>query len=109
MQGMFLAMYQDKVSIFEALFISIFAMIIVFFVLLIISYMIDITAFVLNVKNKTNKNVASISNEPNKNEVSETKKNDDLVAVIAASIAAYLGVSVDNIRISKIRRVNQTR
>ena len=46
--GLFLAMYGNKVNIEEALFISAFAMIVVFLVLLIISYLIDITAFFIN-------------------------------------------------------------
>ena len=47
MQGLYLAMYGDKVGVGQALFISIFAMAVVFIVLLIISYLIDITAFFL--------------------------------------------------------------
>lgn len=108
MSGLYLAMYGDKVSIGQAVFISIFAMLIVFVVLLIISYMIDITAFVLKGSNKPKKanGVAESTTS-----VAPAKKADGSsadVAVIAAAVAAYLGVSVDNIRIQRIRRIDQS-
>ncbi len=109
--SLYLAMYGDKVSIGEALFISVFAMIVVFVVLLIISYLIDVSAFFINAKkNKTQventgDSVKSVSNE-NKDQVIHNS-NDTLVAVIAAAIAAYVGTSVDNVKIKSIRRVNQ--
>lgn len=106
--GLFLAMYGNSVKLSEALFISAFAMAVVFLVLLIISYLIDITAFFINAKPK---NKAIVKTEAKTTEVNEnvtTKKNDDTVVVIAAAIAAYLGTSVDNVKIKSIRRVNQT-
>lgn len=109
--SLYLAMYGDKVSIGEALFISVFAMIVVFVVLLIISYLIDVSAFFINAKKnktqveKTGDLVKSVSNE-NKDQVIYNS-NDTLVAVIAAAIAAYVGTSVDNVKIKSIRRVNQ--
>lgn len=94
-------MYGDEVNIGQAFFISIFAMIIVFLVLLIISYMIDITAYLL--KKETNVKIPKSNVDKNV----DTKKQDDtaLVAVIAAAIASYTGVSVENIKVKKIRRV----
>ena len=105
--GLFLAMYGNNVKLTEALFISAFAMIVVFLVLLIISYLIDITAFFINGKRnkvavKTETKVAKAV------EKVDNKKSDDTVVVIAAAIAAYLGTSVDNVKIKSIRRVNQT-
>ena len=105
--SIFLAMYGNKVSISEALFISLFAMIVVFVVLLIISYLIDVTAFFINGSNKVkNINEVKIDTNTEKNIGIESSVNDDgkLVAIIAAAIAEYLGTSSNNIRITKIRR-----
>lgn len=105
--GLFLAMYGNSVKLTEALFISVFAMIVVFLVLLIISYLIDITAFFIN--GKKNKVVVKAETKVTKAvEKVDNKKSDDTVVVIAATIAAYLGTSVDNVKIKSIRRVNQT-
>ncbi len=103
--AIYLAMYGNEVSLNQAFFISVFAMIVVFLVLLIISYLIDITAFFINGSKK--KKVVNVKSE---NEVINTgvkASSDDLVAIIAAAVATYLGTTVDNIRISKIRRVPQ--
>ena len=98
---LFLALYGDNLNIGEALFISGFSMLVVFFVLLIISYLIDLTAALIN---KSKKQVTKpASNVEIKNEI----KSDDTV-VIAAVIAAYLGTSTDNIIIKSIRRINQS-
>ena len=99
----FLAMYGNVVSIKEAVFISIFAMLIVFSVLLILSFMIDLTAFTIGLKknekvdNKSKKDTKVLSN----NNLNDTT----LVAIIAASIASMMNTDVDNIRITKIKRV----
>ena len=105
--GLFLAMYGNSVKLTEALFISAFAMIVVFLVLLIISYLIDITAFFINGK----KNKVAVKTETKVAKAVDStsaKKSDDMVVVIAAAIAAYLGTSVDNVKIKSIRRLNQT-
>lgn len=105
MTGLYLAMYGNDVSLSQAGFISIFAMVVVFVVLLIISYMIDIVAFFLKGSNSPKKVSAAVSNEGH----AAAKKNansDTDVAIIAAAVASYLGTSVDNIRIQQIRRVS---
>ena len=107
MQGLFLAMYGDKVDIGQALFISIFAMAIVFLVLLVISYLIDITAFFIKGSAKPKKANGAVSNTATSAPVKNKKGSDDIVVAIAAAIAAYLGTSVDNVRITKIRRIPQ--
>ena len=109
--SIFLAMYGNKVSISEALFISVFAMIVVFLVLLIISYLIDISAFFINgSKNKKRRNEVKVENvvSNTENVKQAANKDKDLVVVIAAAIAAYLGTSADNVHIKSIRRINQT-
>ena len=105
--GLFLAMYGNSVKLSEALFISVFAMIVVFVVLLIISYLIDITAFFINAKPK-DKDLVKVAAKDDKvvDSISDEGKNDTVV-VIAAAIAAYLGTSVDNVRIKSIRRIDQ--
>lgn len=107
MQGLYLAMYGDKVELGQALFISIFAMAIVFSVLLIISYLIDITAFFINGKNKLKIASGEEKNTETSPPVSNKVGRDDTVVAIAAAVAAYLGTSVDNVRITKIRRIPQ--
>lgn len=108
MQGLYLAMYGDKVDFGQALFISLFAMAVVFLVLLVISYLIDITALFLkkSAKSKKSNNVVSDATIASVSATSD-KSRDDTIVVIAAAIAAYLGTSVDNVRITKIRRVTQ--
>ena len=108
MQGLFLAMYGDKVDIGQALFISVFAMAIVFLVLLVISYLIDITAFFIKGSAKSKKANGAVSNTATSAPVKNKKGSDDSVVAIAAAIAAYLGTSVDNVRITKIRRIPQS-
>jgi len=108
MQGLFLAMYGDKVDIGQALFISLFAMAIVFLVLLVISYLIDITAFIIKGSAKPKKANGAVSNTATSAPVKNKKGSDDTVVAIAAAIAAYLGTSVDNVRITKIRRIPQS-
>ena len=108
MQGLYLAMYGDKVELGQALFISLFAMAVVFLVLLIISYLIDITAFFLKGSAKPKKANGAVSNTATSAPVTTKKGSDDTVVAIAAAIAAYLGTTVDNIRITKIRRIPQT-
>lgn len=100
----FLAMYGNVVNFREAIFISIFAMIIVFSVLLILSLMIDFTAFVIGLKKSDDK----ILDKDENAKVSNVPSDTTLVAIIAASIASMMNTDVDNIRITKIKRVSNT-
>ena len=107
--GLFLAMYGNKVNIEEALFLSVFAMILVFLVLLIISYLIDITAFFINgPKKKAEKKLENIEKKACDVKSVSKDKESDLVVVIAGAIAAYLGTSADNVVIKSIRRIPQS-
>ena len=103
MNEVYLAVYGDKVTISESLFISVFSMIVVFFVLLIISYLIDATALLLKKKNNNNELVV-------KSETQTLSKNDNgvNVAIIAAAIASYMGSSFDSIKIKKIRKIERS-
>lgn len=97
---LFLAIYGNELSLFDALFISIFSMIIVFLVLLVISFMIDITAKLIG-SNKTNQKLL-VDNIVN------IKTNDDsnLVAIISSAVACMMDKNVDDIVITKIKRVS---
>ena len=97
------AMFGNEVSIGDSLFISAFAMLVVFAVLVAISYLVDLTAFFIN-KKPTKKIVVetatSVENQPN-------KSSDELVAIIAAAISSYLDKDTSQFRIKKIRRIPQ--
>lgn len=101
----------DIISIKDSLVITVFSMIVVFTVLIIISFLISALKSVGGEKKvEPVKQVAK--QEPikaNENlQVADTKVNDEeLVAVIAAAIAASLGVSIPEINIKSIRRVEQ--
>ena len=103
----FLAMYGNVVNFKEAIFISLFAMLIVFLVLLILSFMIDFTALIINNNKQKVMSQVNIIKDENKNGnniISDTS----LVAIIAASIASMMNTDIDNIRITKIKRVGNT-
>ena len=100
----FLAMYGNVVSFKEAMFISLFAMLIVFLVLLILSFMIDFTALFINKNKQKDVNQVKIIKDENKNENNKIS-DTSLVAIITASIASMMNTDIDNIRITKIKRV----
>ena len=100
----FLAMYGNVVNFKEAIFISLFAMLIVFLVLLILSFMIDFTALIINKNKQKDVNQVKIIKDENKNE-NNNISDTSLVAIIAASIASMMNTDIDNIRITKIKRV----
>lgn len=100
------------VSFGDSLAITVFSMVVVFVVLITISYLIDVLRITTNGKKNKEK-----SNELNLAEVKqtiedkkvETEKNmdeEELVAVIAAAVAASLGVTIPEINIKSIKRVS---
>lgn len=101
----------EIISVRDSLVITIFSMIVVFVVLIIISFLISALKSVGGEK-KVESTKQVVKQEPVKVDenlqVSNTKANDEeLVAVIAAAIAASLGVSIPEINIKSIRRVEQ--
>ena len=87
----------DKyISIRDSLIISLVSMVAVFVVLAIISYLVDLLKIVASKKNEK-------TEEPI---VKEDLEDEELVAVIAAAIAANLGVSVPDVNIKSIKRAN---
>ena len=108
MQEVYIAMYGDRIDLVQALFISFFAMAIVFLVLLIISYLIDAVAYLLN-KNHRSKKISINAIDKNDDiNIVDNANNKNTVVVIAAAIASYLETQIDNIRITKIRRITKT-
>lgn len=107
MTGLFLAIYHNDVSLGQAIFVSIFSMTVVFAVLFIISCLIDVTAFFIGKSAKPKKANGVVLNAANTMPVNTKNDDSSMVAAITAAVAVYLGTSVDNIRISKIRRVGQ--
>ena len=104
---LFLAIYTDNINLLDALFISAFAMIVVFLVLLVISYLIDFVALFVNRKSDKKKIKSIAEVDKNSESTISTGNNQYIIATIAGAIATYLGTSVDNIKIKSIRRVNQ--
>lgn len=101
----------EKITLLDSLVITVFSMAVVFAVLASISFLIRILKAVSNggekkeAKNQIqgNLNVKPVSNIKEK----EAVEDEELVAVISAAIAASLGVSIPEVRIRTIRRVNQ--
>lgn len=99
----------NNVTLSESLVITVFSMLVVFVVLILISYLIRILKVAsIGKKDKVQTTESNImeSKVVEKEEVSKTD-DEELVAVIAAAVAANLGVSVPQIRIKEIKRVYQ--
>ena len=103
----FLAIYGNTITLSDALFISIFAMVVVFLVLLIISYMVDFTSFLLNRNNKKNSDNNNEKVSVEENSSNQNVSDSHLVAIISAAIASYMKVPTDNLHIKSIRRIKQ--
>ena len=100
------------VSFGDSLIITVFSMVVVFVVLITISYLIDVLRITTNGKKNKEKsnglNLAEVKQTIEDKKV-ETEKNmdeEELVAVIAAAVAASLGVTIPEINIKSIKRVS---
>ncbi len=98
----------DVITIGDSLIITVFSMVIVFLTLLIISYLID----GLRVATEKEDNVQEVKTQDSVVErepvVEELDvENEELVAVIAAAIAASEGLSIPQVKINTIRRVSK--
>lgn len=95
----------DVISIGDSLIITVFSMIVVFVTLLIISYLID-GLRVATEKRDSNKEVKTEALKEESTPVEEELdlEKEELVAVIAAAIAASEGVSIPQVRINTIKR-----
>jgi len=99
----------DKVTIGQSLIITIFSMAVVFLVLIGISYLIDVLRVTANNNKKEAKEAKDLTESVRVSEPVEKSGNiedEELVAVIAAAIAASMGVAIPDINIKSIKRVS---
>lgn len=101
----------DLISFGDSLIITVFSMAVVFLGLIVLSLFISVLKGLSNEKksNSVQEPVAkTTTKEPDTEKTIETiANNDELVAVIAAAVAASMGVSIPEINIKSIRRVPQ--
>ncbi|NMA48658.1 MAG: OadG family protein [Tissierellia bacterium] len=100
----------DKITMSEALMITVTSMIVVFAVLALIAWMIGL------LKNVGKESVKKQLETPKKEEEEllvsdeiqgEVEYDEDLIAVISAAIVASMGLKIPNINITSIKRINQ--
>lgn len=100
----------DYISIGDSLLVTVFSMAVVFLGLLALSFIISILKGINNEKKPkpSQEPVAkTTTKEPVTEKIEITENNDELVAVIAAAVAASMGVSIPELNIKSIRRVPQ--
>lgn len=101
----------EVISVGDSLIITVFSMAVVFLVLIVISILISALKSIGGEKKKevAKEPVESVKAKETIIEDIQEKTTDDteLVAVIAAAIAASLGVSVPEVNIKSIRRIPQ--
>jgi sodium pump decarboxylase gamma subunit len=102
---------EEKVTLLDSLIVTVFSVTVVFGVLILIAFLIRFLK-ALSIEKKKEQ-VENIKQEAVANKVdeiiedSEQADDEELVAVISAAIAASLGVSIPEINIKAIRRINQ--
>ncbi len=99
----------DKITIGQSLIITIFSMAVVFLVLIGISYLINVLKVATNNNKKESKEATKSTESVKVSEPVEKAGNiedEELVAVIAAAIAASMGVAIPDINIKSIKRVS---
>ncbi|QQY79475.1 sodium pump decarboxylase gamma subunit [Keratinibaculum paraultunense] len=99
----------EKITIGQSLIITIFSMAVVFLVLIGISYLIDVLRVTANNNKKEAKEAKDLTESVRVSEPVEKSGNiedEELVAVIAAAIAASMGVAIPDINIKSIKRVS---
>lgn len=93
-------MFGDYITIGQAVIVCVFSLIVVFAVLLIQSYVIDLTAWIIQRFSKKKAQAPAAQAAP-------ASVDDSTDAVLAAAaIAAYLGKSTDEFVVRSIRRVS---
>ena len=94
----------QNVSFLEALTITLVSMIVVFLILITISYAIG----VLKGFSKNNLEEEQLNSNIVKDSKKEINYDEEIVAVIAGALATSMGVDNPHIRISKIRRLENS-
>lgn len=99
----------DYISILDGLIVTLFSMLAVFIVLIMISFLINALKIISNDNKVKQDKEIEIKNEeePVPDCIVEDKIEEELVAVIAASVAVNLGLNIPDIRIKSIKRVPQ--
>jgi len=99
----------NTIEMGESLVITVVSMIVVFLVLILISLLIGLLKNMDAGKSKENKveKVNSVAKEEPKVNVVQEENTEELIAVIAAAVAANLGLNIPDINIQSIRRVSQ--
>ena len=98
----------DHVSIGQALIITGFSIVVVFIGLIVISMLIDLLK---NISAEKKPEVTKIVVAPvvkREEQVINEVNDEELVAVISAAIAASMGLSIPQLNIKSIRRIQQT-
>lgn len=99
-------MYGNQISMGDAFTITIFSMLLVFAALIVISYFIDLVAMLVNKKKKPAE--TTITAAPVEASVPETD-DTELIAVLAAAIAATSGKSLDSFIVRSARRAERAK
>lgn len=98
-------MKETIITIPESLIISVFSMLIVFVGLLLISFIIGLLKNLDKSDNNKEKDILETKVIAEENTVVTQENDEEIVAVIAAAIAASLGVGIEDIVIKDIKRV----
>lgn len=102
----------ERVTLLDSLIITVFSMAVVFVVLIAIAFLIRVLKAVSTdeKKEETSKQEVKVQTSPitQEKEVVQVEDEEELVAVISAAIAASLGVSIPEINIRTIRRLNES-
>lgn len=96
----------DSVSILDALLITFVSMLVVFLILILISFLIN-RLKVLSIGKEVQEEKI-VTKESEVEMIAETEISEELVAVIAATVAANLGLDIADVKIENIKKVAQT-
>lgn len=100
-------MYGDNLTMGDAFTITIFSMLLVFSALVIISYFIDLVAMLVNRKKQAE--VVPAAPAVAVEETVEESDDQELIAVIAAAVAATSGKSLDSFIVRSARRIENVK
>lgn len=98
-------MYGNQITMGDAFTITIFSMLLVFAALIVISYFIDLVAMLVNKKKKPAETTVSVPVEESVPETDDT----ELIAVLAAAVAATSGKSLDSFIVRSARRAERAK
>lgn len=99
-------MYGNQITMGDAFTITIFSMLLVFAALIVISYFIDLVAKLVNKKKKPAE--TAVTAAPVEESVPETD-DTELIAVLAAAVAATSGKSLDSFIVRSARRAERAK